>query len=138
MDETVGFQESGMSLPIKIGRVDLTATLQETVQQQKASTRVGFYCGGMNICGRGSAVLGIEFSQCMQQPSALHDFKVICSGSCLRHTVHPDKLASRCVLCKPGNQASVSKEKKKIHFTLFSSHNKSLIRQQPKAPGYPL
>ncbi len=49
MDETVGFQESGMSLPIKIGRVDLTATLQETVQQQKASTRVGFYCGGMNM-----------------------------------------------------------------------------------------
>ncbi len=45
----MGFQESGMSLPIKIGRVDLTATLQETVQQQKASTRVGFYCGGMNM-----------------------------------------------------------------------------------------
>jgi len=38
-----------MSLPIKIGRVDLTATLQETVQQQKASTRVGFYCAGMNM-----------------------------------------------------------------------------------------
>ncbi len=49
MDETVEFQESGMSLPIKIGRVDLTATLQETVQQQKASTRVGFYCAGMNM-----------------------------------------------------------------------------------------
>ena len=49
MDETVGFQESGMSLPIKIGRIDLTATLQETVQQQKASSRVGFYCGGMNV-----------------------------------------------------------------------------------------
>ena len=49
MDETVGFQESGMSVPIKIGKIDLTATLQETVQQQKASTRVGFYCGGMNM-----------------------------------------------------------------------------------------
>jgi hypothetical protein len=49
MDETVGFQESGMSLPIKIGRIDLTATLQETVQQQKASSRVGFSCGGMNM-----------------------------------------------------------------------------------------
>lgn len=49
MDETVGFQESGMSLPIKIGRLDLTATLQETVQQQKASSRVGFYCGGMYV-----------------------------------------------------------------------------------------
>lgn len=49
MDESVGFQETGISLPIKIGRLDLTATLQETVQQHKASTRVGFYCGGMCI-----------------------------------------------------------------------------------------
>ncbi|KAL0041029.1 hypothetical protein WJX77_002724 [Trebouxia sp. C0004] len=56
MDEAVGFQESGMSLPIKIGRVDLTATLQETVQQQKASTRVGFYCGGPEAMVRTAAM----------------------------------------------------------------------------------
>lgn len=49
MDEAVGFQESGVSLPIKVGRVDLSATLQETAQQYKASTRVGFYCGGEHL-----------------------------------------------------------------------------------------
>lgn len=46
MDETVGFAESGISLPIKIGRVDIPATLQETVAQQANRGRVGFYCGG--------------------------------------------------------------------------------------------
>ncbi|KAL0045657.1 hypothetical protein WJX82_000761 [Trebouxia sp. C0006] len=56
MDETVGFQESGMSLPIKIGRIDLTATLQETVQQQKASSRVGFSCGGPEAMVRTAAM----------------------------------------------------------------------------------
>ena len=49
MDETVGFAESGIALPIKIGRVDIPATLQETAAQQANRGRVGFYCGGKHV-----------------------------------------------------------------------------------------
>lgn len=46
MDETVGFPESGMSLPIKVGRIDIPAVLQEASTQLHHQGRVGFYCGG--------------------------------------------------------------------------------------------
>lgn len=65
MDEAVGFQESGISLPIKVGRVDLSATLQDTVQQYKASTRVGFYCGGKQPCMHdGAQKVCLPFAAC--------------------------------------------------------------------------
>ena len=50
MDETVGFPESGMSLPIKIGRIDIPTVLQETSTQLHRQGRVGFYCGGARLC----------------------------------------------------------------------------------------
>lgn len=50
MGETVGFPESGMSLPIKVGRVDIPAVLQETASQLSQKGRVGFYCGGLHLC----------------------------------------------------------------------------------------
>ena len=46
IDETVGFPESGMSLPIKVGRIDIPAVLQEASTQLHHQGRVGFYCGG--------------------------------------------------------------------------------------------
>ena len=49
MDESLGFSESGMSLPIKIGRMDMTAVLQETQQRHTKDSRVGFYIGGIPI-----------------------------------------------------------------------------------------
>ena len=50
LDETVGFPESGMSLPIKIGRIDIPAVLQEASTQLHHKGRVGFYCGGRSLC----------------------------------------------------------------------------------------
>ena len=50
MDETVGFPESGMSLPIKVGRIDIPAVLQEASTQLHHKGRVGFYCGGARLC----------------------------------------------------------------------------------------
>ena len=50
MDETVGFPESGRSLPIKIGRIDIPAVLQEASMQLHHKGRVGFYCGGAVLC----------------------------------------------------------------------------------------
>ena len=46
MDERVGFQETGMWLPIKIGRLNLAATLEEAATALKGS-RVGVYVAGM-------------------------------------------------------------------------------------------
>lgn len=50
MDETVGFPESGMSLPIKVGSVDIPAVLQDTASQLSQKGRVGLYCGGVHLC----------------------------------------------------------------------------------------
>lgn len=50
MDETVGFPESGMSLPIKIGRIDIPAVLQEASAQLHHKGLIGFYCGGASLC----------------------------------------------------------------------------------------
>ena len=50
MDEMVGFPESGMSLPIKIGRIDIPAVLQEASTSLHHQGRIGFYCGGANVC----------------------------------------------------------------------------------------
>ena len=46
MDEKVGFQETGMWLPIKIGRLNLAATLEEAAAALKGS-RVGVYVAGV-------------------------------------------------------------------------------------------
>ena len=49
MDQRVGFPESGMSLPIKVGRIDIPAVLQDTSTQLHHKGRVGFYCGGASV-----------------------------------------------------------------------------------------
>ncbi|KAL3146993.1 hypothetical protein ABBQ38_014960 [Trebouxia sp. C0009 RCD-2024] len=56
MDETVGFPESGMSLPIKVGSVDIPAVLQDTASQLSQKGRVGLYCGGPETMVRFAAL----------------------------------------------------------------------------------
>ena len=71
MDETVGFPESGMSLPIKIGRIDIPAVLQEASMQLNHKGRVGFYCGGaylslfaLALCDMQLAYYGLQHQCC--------------------------------------------------------------------------
>lgn len=45
MDEKVGFHESGMWLPIKIGKLDIPATLAEAANTLKGQS-VGVYVAG--------------------------------------------------------------------------------------------
>ena len=55
----MGFPESGMSLPIKVGRIDIPAVLQETASQLSQKGRVGFYCGGVSpVLVRGKQCIG--------------------------------------------------------------------------------
>ena len=83
MDETVGFQETGISLPIKVGRVNLAATLQETIQQYNAFTRVGFFCGGTQLrmhSGPQRACLPLQLAQF----SDLHKCQMLVTQHALR------------------------------------------------------
>lgn len=45
MDEKVGFHESGMWLPIKIGKLDISATLADAATALKGQS-VGVYVAG--------------------------------------------------------------------------------------------
>lgn len=49
MDEKVGFHESGMWLPIKIGKLDIPATLAEASNTLKGQS-VGVYVAGGPLC----------------------------------------------------------------------------------------
>ena len=88
MDETVGFPESGRSLPIKIGRIDIPAVLQEASMQLHHKGRVGFYCGGAVLC---CAVLCCAVLCCAVLCCAVLCCAVLCC-------------AVLCSVCQPRNR----------------------------------